>query len=136
MKIIYLFIILLTSTFILTSCIKKSNKSQFVEGGLYASPRENKQGYNIIKILKIDNNGYHIRIYSNIFVNIPPDIDVSKLYMAGMERKEGEDLGMGHLPLSKANFENYQLIFIKKVAVLEDELDGYKMWAEANGGYF
>lgn len=51
--------------------VEMKPKPQFVEGGLYASPRQEGSGYNIIKVLMIDDNGYHIRSYSNVFREVP-----------------------------------------------------------------
>jgi hypothetical protein len=117
-------------------CSKKS-RPQIVEGGLYASPRRNEPGYNIIKVLKIDNHGYHIRVYSNVFAEVPDDLDPGSLFMVGLDQKgNNQDPGMGHLPIGKQSFEAWPIAFIKKVEVREEELEGYNMWKEAKGGYF
>jgi hypothetical protein len=120
----------------MTGCSDNMQSNPFVEGGLYAI-RESENGYNIIKILRIDKNGYHVRIYSNVFEEIPKNIDSDTLYLASMnDKKDNEDIGMGHVPVSKSGFEKWQLTFLKKEEVLEDELEGYRMWKEASGGYF
>lgn len=107
-----------------------------IEGGLYYTPDEN-GGYSIIKILKIDNDGYHIRLFSNNFMIPPKLIDEKSLFMAGMwDRKPGESMGMGHLPLSRATFIEWNPVFIQKSTVKPDELEGYKMWLDDKGGYF
>ena len=117
------------------SCEKEPIK--LVEGGLYANPREDGIGYTVVKILKIDDNGYHVKRYSNVFKEIPQKIDVDSLYIIGLDDiKEGEELGIGHLPIGKNNFESWKLTYIEKVEVKEDELEGYKMWREAKGGYW
>ncbi len=137
MKLFITILILIPFIALISGCMKKSPKTQVIEGGLYAIPKENNDGYNIMKILKIEDNGYHVRIYSNVFKQIPNDVNVNQLYMVGIkERKENEILGMGHLPISKKTFESYQLFFVKKVDVTEEELEGYRMWQEAKGGYF
>lgn len=115
----------------LTACAQSGWK----EGGLYSVEGE-KGGYSIVKILKLDIVGVHIRTYSNRFPQRPTDVDVSKLYMAGIDRKPDEELGMGHLPLSRESFSGWKPELIKVVPVVPDELEGYKMWEEAKGGYF
>lgn len=115
----------------LTACAQSSWK----EGGLYSVEAE-KGGYSIVKILKLDTVGVHIRAYSNRFPQRPTDVEVSKLYMAGIDREPDEELGMGHLPLSRESFSGWKPVLIKVVPVVPDELEGYKMWEEAKGGYF
>jgi hypothetical protein len=114
------------------SCMKTTN---WVEGGLYATP-EKKGGYAILKILKLDDHGVHIRKYSNVFQTLPNTVDESSLHISGMDRKPDEALGMGHLPISKKSFVSWNVIFIQQSTVSPDELDGYEMWREAGGGYF
>ena len=106
-----------------------------VEGGLYYTRKEN-GSYFVLKILKTDELGVHVRLYSNQFSEPPKRIDESTLYMAGIDRKPNEALGMGHAPLSRKSFEGWKATFFQKSTVNAAELDGYKMWLEAKGGYF
>ena len=93
-------------------------------------------GFSIVKILKLDPAGVHIRLYSNHFAQRPSEIEVSALYMAGVTRKPDEELGMGHLPLRNASFAGWRPKLIKIVSVENTELEGYEMWRQAKGGYF
>jgi len=108
---------------------------QWKEGGLYSTPNES-GSYSVLKILKIDDDGVHVRLYSNQFSERPTDVDPDTLYMAGMDRREDESLGMGHAPVSRASFATWGAEYIKTVSVTEEELEGYEMWLEAGGGYF
>ena len=110
-------------------------QSNWKEGGLYSVEGE-KGGFSIVKILKVDDAGVHIRAYSNRFPQRPTDVDVTTLYMAGIDRKPDEELGMGHLPLGKESFSGWKPKFIKVIPVDPTELEGYEMWKEAKGGYF
>jgi hypothetical protein len=56
--------------------------------------------------------------------------------MAGQDRKPDEGLGMGHVPLSKKTFLAWNARFFQQSTVTEAELEGYKIWLEAQGGYF
>jgi hypothetical protein len=111
------------------------SREKLVEGGLYYTPAET-GGYSVLKILKVDDGGVHVRLYSNPFAEPPKKIEESTLYLAGMDRKPGESLGMGHAPISKKSFEGWKAVFVQQSAVKEEELEGYKMWLEAKGGYF
>lgn len=108
---------------------------KLVEGGLYYTQNEN-NSYRVFKILKIDDGGVHVRLYSNQFLTPPTRVDESTLYMAGVDREPNETLGMGHAPISKQSFATWKAAFLQQSTVQDDELEGYKMWSDANGGYF
>jgi len=107
----------------------------YVQGGLYSVPYEQNK-YLIVKVLKVDPDGVHVRTYSNVFTSRPQDIDEHKLYLAGMNHKPEEALGMGHIPLAKQAFDQWKPQLIKVVPVRDEELEGYKMWLDAKGGFF
>jgi hypothetical protein len=113
----------------------QSKSVKVVEGGFYSLQNEN-GSYSVLKVLKVDDGGVHVRVYSNQFPSQPAKIDENSLYMAGADHKPNETLGMGHAPLSKKSFEAWQTTFVQQSAVKENELEGYKMWLEAKGGYF
>ena len=135
----YLIVILiLLAVAVIVTYVNGKNKStsvKYSEGGLYYTVAE-KGGYSILKILKIDENGYHIRLYSNVWDNPPNKVDEKLLYMAGVNHKPNESLGMGHVPISKLNFNSWNAIFVQESTVQSEELEGYNMWLEAKGGYF
>lgn len=112
-----------------------SSKPKLSEGAIYSMPAE-KGGYAIIKILKLDDHGVHVRLYSNNFSERPRRVDESSLYLAGIDRKLGETLGMGHAPISRKSFETWKAEFVQESNVSDEELEGYNMWKEAEGGYF
>jgi hypothetical protein len=108
---------------------------QWIEGGMYSTPQDDGT-YTVIKILKLDDQGVHIRMYSNVFESLPASIDESTLYMAGVDRGPDEALGMGHAPISRQSFATWGAEFIQQSSVSPEELEGYDMWLEAGGGYF
>jgi len=115
----------------LISCLRK----QFVEGGLYSTPAEN-GSYRVLKILKVDHIGVHVRFYSNQYDQAPIKIDESALFMVGLDRKPEEALGAGHLPISKMHLATWGVRYVQQSTVTEDELDGYRKWLEDGGAYF
>ena len=124
--------LLVSAAFLMLTACAQSN---WKEGGLYSVEGDN-GGFSMVKILKLDSAGVHIRAYSNRFSKRPTDIDVSTLYMAGINRKPDEELGMGHLPLSRESFSGWRPELIRVVPVEPTELEGYEIWKEAKGGYF
>lgn len=108
---------------------------QWQEGGLYVTEQENGR-FVPLKILKLDAHGVHVRVYSNLYPAPPTHIDESTLYMAGMERPDDVPMGMGHLPISTASFSGWEARFVQPSTVSAEELDGYEVWRDAEGGYF
>jgi hypothetical protein len=106
-----------------------------VTGGIYYTQTE-EGDYSVLKILKLDDHGVHVRLYSNRFVAPPQEVNEGMLYMAGMDRKPGESPGMGHIPVSKKGFQGWSAIFVQQSTVNEEELEGYQIWLDARGGYF
>ena len=104
-------------------------------GGLYVTRKED-GSYTALKVLKTDDGGVHVRLYSNKYPNRPNSIDESELYIAGFDRKPGEELGMGHAPVSWDSFRKWRAEFVQQSTVTDKELEGYKIWREAGGGYF
>jgi hypothetical protein len=122
-------------TMSLLSILFGCSRTKLSEGGLYYTKTEN-GAYSVLKILKLDEQGVHVRLYSNQFPSPPSKVDEATLFMAGVDHKPNETLGMGHAPLSKKSFEGWKATFFQQSTVKEEELEGYKMWAEAKGGYF
>jgi hypothetical protein len=102
------------------------------EGGLYAIKDED-GSYSVSKILKLDDEVVHVRMYSNRFDALPTDLDPTSLYMAGLDKKPEERLGIGHAPMARAGFLSDQPVLIKVVPVTDDELEGYRYYMEAMG---
>ncbi len=125
-----------TSLLLTLLCLASSaiGQERLMEGGLYST--RNKNGsYSVLKVLKLDPQGVHVRMYSNQFAQHPSKLDESMLYIAGMNRKSNESLGMDHAAISRASFASWGARFIKFGPVRQEELDGYEMWREAGGGY-
>jgi hypothetical protein len=116
--------------------------SDWVEGGLYATPWGEGR-YAVLKILKLDEHGVHMRRYSNVYDACPSSLDESSLHVSGIEAlvegvevREDAPLGVGHMPVSKGTFASSGAVFIQASTVSSEELEGYEMWREAKGGYF
>lgn len=104
------------------------------EGSLYVSPSDNGK-LQVIKILKLDDYGAHIAMYENQYEHFPKYIDETTLTF-GKYNTANKILSIGHLPLSYSALATYKLLFVQSGITGEEELEGYKMWQEASGGYF
>lgn len=115
-------------------CSKSGAK--LVEGSVCAIPRED-GGFQIVKVLAIDERGVHLRMYSDRFESIPARVDERGLSMKGPDRAENEYPGMGHIPLSNETFSDWGAIPVQVSAVLPEELEGYEIWrTDERAGYF
>jgi hypothetical protein len=102
-------------------------------GGLY-SVDDGEGHYRVAKILALDDSAVHICLYKNKYGSRPATVDASSLSLGTIHDKDG--FGMGHLPLSKAAFANWQPAFLSQSSVTDEELEGYEMWKEDQGGVF
>jgi hypothetical protein len=92
--------------------------------------------FTVIKVLKVEADGVHVRQYSNEFTDHPDHVDEDALFMAGMHQTPQQRIGLGHIPVSAATFSRWQPRFIQRGTVLPDELEGYEYWKEEPGGWF
>ena len=113
------------------ACVMKH--SELKVGGLY-SVDDGKGNYRVAKLLALDDSAVHIRLYKNKYPSRPQTVDSSTLSLGAIHDKDG--FGMGHLPLSRKAFADWQPVFIFQSSVTDEELEGYKMWKENHGGVF
>jgi len=105
-------------------------QSELFEGEYYSIIDGNEFG--IAKVLKLEAEIVHVRIYKEHFAQRPRSIDPGRLTLGSIHDEDG--FGMGHLPLRTATFQDREPLFITHAAVTANELAGYEMWKEAQGG--
>jgi hypothetical protein len=88
----------------------------------------------VVKVLAIDEQGVHLRIYANHFPTKPESIRAEEMTLDSMDGISPG--GMGHIPLRLEGFILWEPQLIQEGTVEDDELEGYKIWQEAKGGYF
>jgi hypothetical protein len=92
--------------------------ADLIEGGVYAQ-RTGVLRWSAFKILKLDRDVAHIRIYGNKFWRRPNDTVLSVL-----------DWSVGHMPISRASVATWSLHLIAVQPVHDDELEGYNIWKD------
>jgi hypothetical protein len=102
-------------------------------GGLY-STEDGKGQFSVVKILVLEPDAVHIRIYQQIFSSRPKSVDPTALTLGRLDDKN--HFSIGHLPLSRKTFASWNPVFISQQSVSEGELEGFKMWKEAKGKTF
>jgi hypothetical protein len=105
---------------------------QYTPGEIYSV--QNKHGYGIVKILAVDPDIVHIRLYKNTFPERPNRIDPSTLSLGKITDPNG--FGIGHLPISQSEFSSWDPVLIAQSKVTPDELEGYEEWKKDHGGVF
>ena len=116
----------------LASCTQtKENAMQ--AGGLY-SIDDGEGSFKIAKILAISDDTVHIRLYKNAWKERPSSVVPPELSLGTINDDDG--FGIGHLPLSLEAFKDWSPALLQVVEVTEEELEGYRMWQDANGGTF
>lgn len=106
-------------------------QSQLFEGGYYSIA--DGEVFSIAKVLKLEPDKVHVRIYKQHFPQRPRAIDPSQLTLGTIHDKDG--FGMGHLPLRLETFIQRQPVFLTHAEVKPEELQGYNFWVEsADGG--
>lgn len=104
-----------------------------IEGGLYAIERSPGR-WGIAKVLKLEADLVHLRLYRNSYPAPPQALQPEELSLGRIDDADGS--GIGHLPLRVALFYDWKPILIQQSAVTDDELYGYYRWKEAEGGVF
>jgi hypothetical protein len=103
---------------------------EYRQGEVYSV--QDKKGYQVAKILVVDPNAVHIRLYKNLFSRRPGQIDLRTLSLDTIRDADG--FCMGHLPLSQSEFSAWEPVLITRTTVTQDELEGYDVWKHSSGG--
>lgn len=101
-------------------------------GDIYCVDGEN--DYRMAKVLVVDSDAIHIRLYKNSFHERPSRIDPDTLSLGSIHDPEG--FGVVHVPLSRSSFSRWHPHYITHASVTDDELDGYKQWKQSKGTLF
>jgi hypothetical protein len=105
---------------------------RYIPGGLYSI--RDKHGYGVVKVLAVDPDIVHIRLYKNTFPDRPTNIDPSTLSIGKIADSDG--IGIGHMPISRGDFLSWEPVLIMRSKVTPDELEGYEEWKKDRGGVF
>lgn len=115
-----LLIILLGMT---PSCNKQSDK---IRAGSICTIESGNGKFGIVKILVINNQEAHVKLYKNKYDQRPSNVDIKTLSLGSVDDKDG--FGIGHLPLERAGFDKWRPISIGYEEVTKDDLEGYEIW--------
>jgi hypothetical protein len=91
------------------------------EGGIYAT-RVSWGRWAFVRLLQLTESVVHLRFYNRKFWRRP-----------SFARFDREDWTLGHCPVSRESVSQWNLIYLGNLAVDEEELTGYRIWAEDEG---
>ena len=103
----------------------KNSQVSFQVGGVY-SVDDDIGNILVAKILKLDSNEVHLRIYNNRFSERPKDVQMNTLTVPTLNQESG--LGQNHIEMDKEQFMGWLPEYIKTVEVSDSELEGYYEW--------
>lgn len=98
--------------------------SELFEGGYYSIV--DGECFSIAKILKLEPDKVHVRIYKQHFSQRPRSIDPGALTLGAIHDRDG--FGMSHLPLRRETFRQREPLFLAYSEVKPEELQGYDVW--------
>jgi hypothetical protein len=102
----------------------KSEKPDYVPGGLYSV--SDGKAFKVAKVLAADAAAVHIRLYKNSWPQRPTSVDPATLQLGSIQDKDG--FGVGHLPLARDSFANWDPVFLAATTLTSDDLQGYEVW--------
>ncbi|MEP6757015.1 MAG: hypothetical protein ABJA67_16030 [Chthonomonadales bacterium] len=119
-------------------------------GALYSFYKgEDDANFGMVKILVLEPEVVHIRVYNNNFKTRPAEVDPKAFASGGHNLDDldndanlGQNLKeqgfcVGHIPIHRRDFVYaWQPVFMMDSPVTEDELDGYNIWKQEGGGVF
>lgn len=105
-------------------------KGDWVPGALYTVT--DGKAFKVAKVLATDAQAVHVRLYKNSWPARPAQVDLSTLQLGSISDKDG--FGVGHLPLDRRTFADWDPVLLATSTLVPDELEGYEMWKKGVGG--
>ncbi len=109
---------------------KSQPLTEIVVGGLYAGHCE-EGGYHVVKVLALDEEAVHLRLYADRFQQKPNCVTSAELSLGRLG--DPGRFGIGHFPLARGGFGNFAQILLAVEPVAEVELEGYRIWQGTGG---
>lgn len=127
-------ILAISIALLMSACNRSTHVSDNLVAGALYSTDDGKGQFGVVKILVLEPDAVHVRVYKQKFSSRPVSVDPASLTLGKLGDKDG--FSIGHLPLSRPTFASWQPEFISQQSVMDSELEGYRTWKEAKGGVF
>ncbi len=99
-------------------------------------------GFGVVKLLRQQIRGVHVRVFSNTYPERPTTIDEAQLTFEAVDPERlpatppTAPIAIGHLPLGHGAFTTWQPQLVATALVDPEELVGYETWQLGKGGFF
>ncbi len=104
--------------------------------GTLASVDEGKRTFRVVKVLVVEEKGVHVRLYRGRWLWRPTLQEITPDELGLTNADADGPLAVGHLPVSLEAFARWKPELLRLEAVAPDELEGYEIWKQENGGVF
>ena len=121
----------------LTACAptrQPEHVNPIIQSGFLYTVDDGEGWFRFAKVLVVDDQAVHIRLYKNRFRERPTTVDPATLVLGNIQDADG--FGIGHLPLTQKAFAAWKPVFLERGVVKPDELEGYETWKDAGGKLF
>jgi hypothetical protein len=116
--------------------LPRSSPDALAPGDL-ASVATDEGPFGVMKVLVVDRGGVHVRLHVQRFTRRPTAAELGELTVVPFGPSHDTPWSAYHLPLSRATVAGWQPeVIVRELGIHDDELEGYRMWREARGGYF
>lgn len=122
-KISKLFLLMIT-TMLTFGC---GNQADKLSAGSICTIEDGAGKFGVVKVLVINNEEAHVKIYKNKYDQRQNKIDIKTLSLGSINDNDGK-FGIGHVPLQRKGFDNWKPVIVGFEAVTKDDLMGYEMW--------
>jgi len=119
-------LLLLAVTVVASLTTACKEQADAVKAGSICTVEASEGKFGITKVLVINEEEAHIKVYKNKYDKRPAAVAAKELSMGSITDKGG--FGIGHLPLDRQGFDNSKPVVIGFEEVTKDELAGYEMW--------
>lgn len=119
----YLTVFLLILTGIIAGC---GNQKANIQAGTICTIEDGDGKYGVIKVLVIDDEIAHIKVYKNKYTQRPAKVDMKTLSLGSLNDADG--FGIGHMPIARKGFDAWKPIPVGFETVTKDDLEGYEIW--------
>lgn len=124
MKKILELLLFISITIMTFSC---GNQAEKIKAGSICTIEDGEGKFGVVKVLVINDEEAHIKIYKNKYNQRPIRVDIKTLSLGSLNDKDG-GFGIGHVPLERKGFNNWKPVSVGFEEVTKDDLVGYEMW--------
>ena len=119
-----LYALVILISIVIMSCVSQPK----IKVGSICTLEDGDGKFGIVKVLVIEDEIIHLKIYKNKYDKRPSKIDLRTLSIGSMHDKDG--VGVGHSPFDKIGFYGWKPVEIAFETVTKDDLIGYEIWKD------